>query len=950
MTVQSAKAQLLNRLIFSLLFVAVLLAPGIAGVLNTRGAASPDGSVQIPPAPDARLLQMPEYYQAWTNFADTYLSANHTLTRMKGWLDYHLFAMTDAKGVYVGRNGWLFDSRSIDDFRKKGCSQRRHIQRLAQDLDAAARIAEISGRRLLFSVAPDKATIYPEFVGDLPKEPDCGQSLYDLLLVEHKRRPISGFVPLDRRLQQAKNDLRLLYDQTGAYWNDSGAAVAAQELLAQLFPHGAADYTQIDDLSADVLQRRPAKAGNAHQVMQLKPAKQLSAALIYGGPVLARILPYITPRFDRVDLIAGTTIPSSNHHEDPATYETIIVMVTEPQLAELQLDMDGLCGMLGVDKTAARTDIPIEAIRGDKNVSLNIKNNRLLVKSMGAGAYFKLPLLPGSDDRILNVVALEIVAPQNDTLTWTPEEESAAGTRLLHSGLNRLYLPLHRGASATLHINAGRNAGIFEIQDAALLSLGKQPDRFQTGTYAIISPPAFDKPSSCPGSHPARPEVPAETIEPAISLNDFESHRIFQRRGTASEITASGTYQGQAEAIEAQVSRFDTGEVVIPWTIVDGSPSNGVFVGTIPGVPQGGWYRLSVRFGERHAVMAAGRSPWAVGLLAACIGQSNMREWFYAGNDIEPHNLVSVHAGGAWHPTEALGDGAAAFANRLVLYLGVPVGLLDYAANGSGLRREADWGTGYWADRAPGGIYDQFIKGVRAAGGAVEYVIWMQGEADAARKTITETQYRHTLQAFITSQVRHDIVNGSLKANLPFLVVGMPKRSVGQDDPHQAIRNALTAVTHEMDDCYLAAVTLDLKNKGRQHLSPEAYAALGRRTAQTVLYLLGKSEYYRGPGIAQARRAGDDIIDLQLTHRGGNDIEPAKGLTGFVVWGPDGKPVTPTAVERKSPSTIRIHLARPAPVARRVTYLYGAMPDSKAAVHDNSVLKLPLEPFDIEVE
>jgi hypothetical protein len=947
-----SKALLLNRLVFSLLFIAMLLAPGLVSVLGAKGPINKTHTHPVPPPPDAQTLLEPEYYQAWTLFADSRLSTDNTFTRLKNWLDYHLFAMTDAQGVYVGRDGWLFDRPSINDFRKNGCSQRRHIRQLSHDLDTAARIAELSGRRVIFSVAPDKATIYPEYVGDLPREPGCHQSLYDLLMAEHEQRPIKGFVPLDRLLRDAKNDYSLLYDQTGTFWNTNGATVVAQGLLAHIFPNGSAPDTARDDLSAQVLQRRLADKSAAPALAPMPHTRQLSAAVVYGGPAMAHIMPFFTPRFDRVDLIATTTIPSANHHEDLSAYETILIMVSEPQLADLQLDLDRLCHMLAIDDAATtRTRIPLQTISAEKEVSLDIEGDRLRIKSMGAGAFFKLPPLPGSNDQTLRVLALDLIAPHGDTLSWRPEDgRDSGGTRILHSGPGRLYLPLPQKSSIRLHINAGRNAGIFELQDAVLLSFNKQPDGPQPDTYAIISPPAVEEPSSEPESPFAGSEEPTIAAEPSITLNDFEARRIFQRRGTACDITVSGAYQGQPDAIEAQVSRFDTREVIMPWTVVDYSPANGIYLGVIAGVPQGGWYRLSVRFRDRHAVMAAGQSPWAVGLLAACIGQSNMREWFYAGNDIQAHNLISVHSKGAWQKTDTLGNGATAFANRLIVYLGVPVGLLDYAVNGSGLRREADWGTGYWADRAPDSIYDRFIRGVASAGGAVEYVIWMQGEADAARKTITETQYRNTLQDFITRQVRKDIVNGSHMANLPFLVVGMPKRPVGLDEPHQAIRNALTAVTHTIDDCYLAAVTLDLQNQGHQHLAPDAYANLGRRTAQTVLYLLGKTDYYRGPSIAQAQRVNDSIIDLQLILRGGRDIEPVEGITGFQVFGPDRSPVALSRIERLTPSSIRIHLTDATPDIRRVTYLYGAMPDSQGAVHDNSALRLPLEPFEVVVE
>jgi hypothetical protein len=326
-----------------------------------------------------------------------------------------------------------------------------------------------------------------------------------------------------------------------------------------------------------------------------------------------------------------------------------------------------------------------------------------------------------------------------------------------------------------------------------------------------------------------------------------------------------------------------------------------------------------------------------------------MKEWFFSGGSLKPHNLLSVHRNGQWVATEGLGNGAVAFGNRLAEQLGVPVGLLDYAVNGSGLRREADWGKGYWAHRSENGIYNQFIQGVTAAGGAVEYVVWMQGEADAARKRITENQYGNTLKSFILQQVRKDVVNGSSQSNLPFLIVGMVKRPIGQDKAHQAIRNALVSATQNIPDCYLAATTLDLKNHGRQHLAPEAYTELGLRVAQTVLYLLGKAQFHRGPTAKRVVLTSETSLDIELQHHGGNDIAPLFGITGFEVL--QGNTSIPIAqVQRQDPSTIRIFLNKAADRPLTVRYLYGAMPDITGAVRDNSTLRLPLEPFTAQVE
>ena len=87
---------------------------------------------------------------------------------------------------------------------------------------------------------------------------------------------------------------------------------------------------------------------------------------------------------------------------------------------------------------------------------------------------------------------------------------------------------------------------------------------------------------------PAEPDVPR-----AIVLNDIQAGRIFQRRGTACDIFISGSYRGRPESIEAAVLAYDSGEMIVPWTPVDTTPANGIFMGVLPGVPQGGWYRLT---------------------------------------------------------------------------------------------------------------------------------------------------------------------------------------------------------------------------------------------------------------------------------------------------------------------------------------------------------------------
>ena len=435
---------------------------------------------------------------------------------------------------------------------------------------------------------------------------------------------------------------------------------------------------------------------------------------------------------------------------------------------------------------------------------------------------------------------------------------------------------------------------------------------------------------------------------PSISLSDFEDGRIFQRQGQSAAIVVSGTYRGPIDAIEARVVRSDTFEEIVAWSIIDDAPRNGIFVGELADVPQGGWYHIQVRSRSDRTVAMNGKHKWGVGLLIACLGQSNMKEWFYTGKDLTAHALLRKFSSRGWSKLDRTGNAAIAFGNRIIDRLGVPVGLMDYSVNGSGLRKEADWGTGYWEDTSPDSIYDRFITGVSDAGGAAEFVIWVQGEADAARGTVTKDEYANSLEHFITNQVRSDIANGSRHPNLPFLVVMMIKRPGGKDGPHQDIRDAQKQVVDEVADCYLAATSLDLKNHGRQHLTPNAYISMGNRVAQTVLYVLGKETYYRGPSVSTVKQIDNRTIEVAIQHNGGSDFKPAEGITGWDVIA-NGSPVPIAKVYRHDSRAIRILLEHPLDDRAQIRYLYGAMPDAKNPVLDNSPLSLPLEEFQSDI-
>lgn len=1034
---------------FSIIFVLILLLPTAVWRIGLDYDLNVERIGLRPPRFDGQALLSIDYYRSFDQYLNDSFSLRDPLIFLKRWLDYRLFKMTDIATVHVGNKGWLYSRQSVEGIHKGACKDASRIEQLVLDLHAVDQLVSVSGRRFVFTVAPNKATIYPEYLGFIPAGGSCRRSRYDLFLESLERHPLKGFVRLDNRLRNAKHGDRWLYNPAGTHWSALGAAVAAEAIGESVDQNTGQNWvlnpTQKESGDPIDLARRilclpmPLENNAAIQMTASGPSDRLDA-VVYGDGYLKNLIPYLSQMMRRIEVAETDAIPSNRHVENWQTTDIILLETAESHLGTIRLDVDKIYATFEADSMLPlRYPIDLREFVPQANISLNYRAEGLEIKSVGDSSRFAIMSIPGSDGQVFRLLKLIVEAPHRDTMTLKFKTDPPLITRkALRPGLSSLYLPLPFQRTLSLSINPGSKAGLLMLQSAQLLTFAKlreatelrqlkdylakwQSDRnialpkldSEASATAAASAPklseskvnlqnsaetslpdapvsalksAFDEvfanqtiryKKSAPGTSTAKSvptaskskfgkskdrdanekdrtqvssmlAAPISTL-PTITLTDFAEGRIFQRKGNRADIVISGSYSGTIAAIEARVVRSETPtEVVVPWTVIDPSPGNGIFVGRLVDVPQGGWYRLQVRGHLDHSVSDYGKHRWGVGVLIACLGQSNMKEWFYTGNDLKAHPLLRKFSDKGWSKLGTKGNAAIAFGNRVIERLGIPVGLLDFAVNGSGLRKEADYGTGYWLDTRPASIYNRFVSGVSAAGGVLEFIIWIQGEADAARGTVTQKEYADALTHFIKDRVRKDITNGSDHEHLPFLVVMMIKRPGGKDNPHQAIRNAQRQVVEQVADCYLAATTLDLKNHGRQHLKPKAYISMGSRVAQTVLYIAGKEHYYRGPQVVSARQLEDRMVEIVIRHNGGNDFWPASGISGWEIIA-NGKRVPIQEVYRHDAQTIRIVTEQPLTEHASVRYLHGAMPDVSHPVLDNSPLSLPLEEYQSEI-
>ncbi len=454
-----------------------------------------------------------------------------------------------------------------------------------------------------------------------------------------------------------------------------------------------------------------------------------------------------------------------------------------------------------------------------------------------------------------------------------------------------------------------------------------------------------------------------------ITVNDFPDYRVFQRDigGTSKSVTVSGTYSNMDwNHVDARILKNGTNNPVVDWTTIDTTPGGGSFSGNLI-VPQGGWYNIEIRaLDNTGSVLGSSRSTnkWGVGMVILCIGQSNM-----SGHGQPPYTIassdlaVNFSNAGIWEhltdpydndsPTGAVDNDNAtasgsmipALANSLLQTFTFPIAFVPAPKDGTNLYSQ-------WAYRNPTNHYDtttlygQSITKARNVGG-VELIIMHQGEADTNAHR-TKAQYEADFATLI-GHYRED-----LYTNIPIFFCQLGTIQLGTNTRTEADVLAVRDAQHDLDNgvnIFMAATAMDQPRLDAVHYTTKGLNAIGERVAQTIKYYFGASPFYRGPAITEANFSRTrDTIDVYIMHRGGNDITPISGITGFSVL-VDGSPVGINLVTRVEAKLIQLTLTSAIPDTANVKlrYLRSSNPDTTTIVKDNSSLTLPLENTTIDI-
>lgn len=221
--------------ITTFIFFLLLISP-ILGTISGLGNEQIHENRELVKIPEysANIFFDPSFYSNIERYYNDHFVYRGVLIKAKSLIDYYVFNTSITSNVYIGAKEWLYLREELSDYQKDGCSARDDMRELARQINSMEKFLEQKGKKFIFIVAPNKSTIYPEYVGLSHSYSGC-KSKYEYLLDSFNEYPVKGFIRLDDKLLMVKKEKQLYY-KDDTHWNVYGAEVSSIRILKYLRP------------------------------------------------------------------------------------------------------------------------------------------------------------------------------------------------------------------------------------------------------------------------------------------------------------------------------------------------------------------------------------------------------------------------------------------------------------------------------------------------------------------------------------------------------------------------------------------------------------------------------------------------------------------------------------------------------------------------------------------
>jgi hypothetical protein len=217
-----------GSIFFIVLFVCICAVPGLGMLFfgESQAAANevlspkpvlknPDGSWNLEIMSDAA-----DY------FSDHFALRQELITADSTW-KAELFHTSSQEQVALGQDDWLFYAETLDDYTGADLLTERQAFSIGRSLKLAQEYVESKGGTFLFTVAPNKISLYPEYGPQLTRGEVTAADQVQQALASQE-------VPYSNLFEAFSSQDEVLYHKLDSHWTFKGAALAHDVLLESL--------------------------------------------------------------------------------------------------------------------------------------------------------------------------------------------------------------------------------------------------------------------------------------------------------------------------------------------------------------------------------------------------------------------------------------------------------------------------------------------------------------------------------------------------------------------------------------------------------------------------------------------------------------------------------------------------------------------------------------------
>lgn len=218
-------------LVFTALCLILCMIPSVGMIFRpTTEPIGNERAVELPSLTDGDGALNLEYFTQLGAYFNQHFAFRSEALTADAKLMSGVFGTSNVDSVTVGSDGWLYYTDTLDDYLGRDVFTSREVRDVIRNLSLIRGYTESQGAQFLFTIAPNKNTLYPEHM-----------PYYDSLQVsETRNRDLIRAALADSDIPYAdlfalfEEQDEVLYFARDSHWNNKGALLAYDGILTAL--------------------------------------------------------------------------------------------------------------------------------------------------------------------------------------------------------------------------------------------------------------------------------------------------------------------------------------------------------------------------------------------------------------------------------------------------------------------------------------------------------------------------------------------------------------------------------------------------------------------------------------------------------------------------------------------------------------------------------------------